>query len=368
MSITHPHLDAISGYKAGVPIDELKRRYHRDDFAKLNANENLIGPSPKVKEAIIAELDRIHLYPDPLNVELRELLAEQNGVTPEHILIHHGGEAAMSLIAETMLDDESEIVMPTPTFPFFPIASRMMNAPIVEVPLDDFNFDTDALVVAITPDTKIVYIANPNNPTGTSLGNSDYKWILASLPDDAILLHDEAYMEFVERPDYPDAVADVRGDKRVVVLRSLSKTVGLAGMRIGYVIARPDIIAAMRKVRVTFAPNRLAQVAALAALQDTEHIEKTVKTVFEGRKAMAEALSEAGLKHWPSDGNFIFFDAERPATEAFDIFAEDGVIVRPTFGNYVRVTVGLPEHTERFVASLKRMCALAAGYGSYEPK
>lgn len=355
MALYKDHLAAVTPYVAGIPLEELKRRYNRADFVKLNSNESPLGASPAARQAILDELEHLHLYPDPSNLDLRGALARKFDLDPDCILVHHGGEAAMDLVAQACISERDEVLMPVPTFPFFPICARTMNARQRTVPMRDQHFDIPALLAALTAQTKVLYIANPNNPTGTVLNQTEFDTLLAALGPDQLLLHDEAYFEFADPDSRPDSLEAVRQGKNVVVLRSFSKAYGLAGLRVGYLVANPTLIEKMRSVRVTFAPNRLGQAAALAAVLDEQHLADTVTTVLQGRAYLATALTELGVSYWPSQGNFLLFDPGLPASQVTEGLMAEGIIVRPSVQNHLRVTVGLPEHNRAFISALAKV-------------
>lgn len=349
------HLENVLPYKAGVPIDELKRRLGREDVAKLNSNENLLGPSPQALQAIQDEARRLHLYPDPANVDLKAALKEVLDIPEDHIVVHHGGEAVIELFNQTFMRPGDEVLTVTPTFPFFNISTSIIDGDLRALEMEDFAYDIDALIAAITPKTRIIYLANPNNPTGTSFGREDLEKVLDAAGDDRIVLHDEAYYEYVRRDDYPDTMQYIREGKNLVIMRTFSKVFGLAGVRIGYAIARPELSRMIRRARMTFAGSRVAQVAAAAALRDREHIERSVRTVHEGLATVESALERMGLRYFRSDANFVLFDAGRPCQEVFEALLEEAVVVRPIFDTYVRVTIGRPEQNRQFIAALERV-------------
>lgn len=356
-----PHLDQVEAYKAGTPIEELRQRLGREDIVKLNSNENLLGPPWKAIDVIREEAGRAFLYPDPLNMELRETISKKFNIPVECIVVHHGGEAIIELVNQAFFSATDEALTFHPTFPFFQISARVLNGKVRTIPMgENFTYHFESLIQALRPETKLVYLANPNNPTGTAFGADAFERLLAAAGDNRLVIHDEAYAEFAQRTDFPDAVGHVRKGRNVVVIRTFSKAYGLAALRIGYAIAPPHIASVMRKARMTFAASRIGQLAARAALLDEAYFDETMKMVGHGKAHVYAQLNRLGYRYIPSEANFVLIDAKRDCREMAHALQELGVVVRPIFDSYIRVTIGLPGHNNRFLEALEQVGAAAS--------
>ena len=346
----------IQPYQAGKPIEELERELGVAGAIKLASNENPFPPSERVLTALRSALAGLNRYPDGSGYYLRQALAKKHGVAPEAIVLGNGSNELIELLARTFVRPGDEVVIPQPSFVVYPSIVQAVGGTRVVVSLKGHRIDLPRMRRAITPLTKMVFVANPNNPTGTIVTAEEVEHFLDKVPEHVIVVFDEAYYDFAEGPDFPDALAHLRHGKRVVVLRTFSKMAGLAGLRVGYAIADPDCAALMNRIRQPFNVNTLAQVAALAALQDEVHVQRTVEVVRQGVRDLAAALDAMGVRHVPSRANFIMVelpDAIRVSEQLLKL----GVIVRPlaSFGleQALRITVGTPEENTRLVQALR---------------
>ena len=327
-------------------------------IVKLSANENPFGPSPKALAAMQASLPTLGLYPPSTDAALKEALAQAHGLDPEHFVTANGGCDVLKLAALSYLDKDSSILIFKPTFPIYALTAGQVGAEIIDAPLDsEFAFEPEAIRAALKPNTKVVYLCNPNNPTGTIFGQDTFDAILDAIPKDILIVYDEVYYHFATDKTLPDAKAAVRAKRNLLVIHSFSKAYGLAGLRIGYGLARPDITERLESQKNPFTSSTLALTAAEAALGDSEHVRRTVKNNTVGRALLTQTLHDMGLKVWPSQANFVLFEVPSTHTpqNLVEALQTHEVLVRPAFGldNHLRVSVGLPEGNERFLGALK---------------
>ena len=348
----------IEPYEPGKPISEVKRELGLDDVVKLASNENPLGPSPKAIAAVREAAAELHIYPDGPATELRQALSRRHGLPAEQILIGNGSDGIIKLIAEAYLDPGDEIVCAHPSFSQYAFAARLMGAREVMVPLVDMRHDLAAMAAAIGPRTKAVFVCNPNNPTGTTVSAAAFAAFMERVPRHVLVVLDEAYQEYVE-----DA-GTVQGrewvddpNHSVIVLRTFSKIYGLAALRVGYAMGPAPVIAQLQRVREPFPVNALAQAAALAALEDEDHVRRSREVNQAGKRYFYRRLRDLGLAYVPTEANFVLIDVGRDSREVFRRLVELGVVVRPgaAFGlpTHLRVTIGTPEQNERFFAALE---------------
>lgn len=359
-NLVRPWLHSLEPYPPGKPIDELEREYGVTDSIKLASNENPLGPSPKALAAVAAAVAGVHRYPDGGCYHLRRALARKLGVAPESLIFGNGSNEIIELIVRTFLHAGEEAVMADQAFVIYRMLVQSQGGKGLAVPLRNFTHDLDRMADAVTPATRLVFLANPNNPTGTIFFREQWEEFLAAMRRDVVIVIDEAYAEYVEDPRYPEALANLRGDHLLIVLRTFSKIYGLAGLRIGYAVAHPDIIDLLNRLRAPFNVNTLAQTAALAALDDEEHVERTRQVNREGMIYLRAALEGLGLECVPSWANFILVRVGN-AARLYDAMLRMGVIVRPVpvygFPEHVRITIGTQAENERLVAALGRALA-----------
>jgi len=355
--VVNPHILTLEPYEPGKPMEELERELGISGSIKLASNENPLGPSPKAVAAIRAALGGLHRYPDGASFELREKLADRLDVGRDQLVLGAGADEVLELLAKAFLGRGDEAIFAWPSFAMYPIVVKGMGAKPVAVPLTaDLVCDLPAMAAALTDRAKIVFVCNPNNPTGTSVGAEEFDRFVRSLPANVVLAVDEAYFEFARRPDFPDSLAWVRRRPGTIVLRTFSKIYGLAGIRVGYGVADRELADYLQRARHPFNVNRLAEVAALAALDDAEHAEKSRRVNDEGARYLAAELAALGIEVWPTDANFVLARAGAGIQEAL---MREGVIVRPLGGfglpEHIRISVGLPEENERLIKTLKRL-------------
>jgi len=352
-------IEQVELYPPGKPIAEIRRVYGiSGELVKLNSNENCLGPSPLAVQAISQALGDIHLYPDNSAYELKARIGELYKTSPEQIIIGNGSNELIQFIAMTFLLPGQEVLTATPTFLLYGIMGRALGGRITEVPLRHFAYDLEAMAAAITGDTKLIFISNPNNPTGTAVSGAAFAGFMEAVPQDAIVVLDEAYAEYVTSSDYPDALAYVARGRNVIMLRTFSKAYGLAGLRIGFAIAPARLVRYLERVREPHNANVLAQRAALAALDDAAHLASTRENNCLGREYLGAQLAGLGLSFVPTQANFVLVHIGPRAGDVYPALLQDGVMVRAIAGHgldhYLRVTIGRPAENEKFIAALAR--------------
>ncbi|MDJ0847421.1 MAG: histidinol-phosphate transaminase [Myxococcota bacterium] len=355
--VVKPHILELEPYQPGKPIEELERELGISGSVKLASNESPLGPSPKALAALRRAIGNIHRYPDGASFELRRKLADRLRVGEEQLVFGAGADEVLELLAKVLLGPGDECVFAWPSFAMYPIVVTGMGATSVRVPLDrDYAHDLPAMAEAVGERTKLVFVCNPNNPTGTSVGAEAFDRFVENLPSDVVLAVDEAYVDFARRRDFPDALAWVARRPGTIVMRTFSKIFGLAGLRIGYGVADPELASYLQRARHPFNVNRLAEVAATAALDDGDYVERTQRLNASGIDYLSRELRALGVEVLPSDANFVL---AKTGAGVYQQLLEEGVIVRPMVGfglpEHVRISVGLPEENERLVKTLRRL-------------
>lgn len=351
-------LAQLPSYEPGRPIEEVARELGletADDIVKLASNENALGPSPRAMEAMRQAAASMHLYPDGSSFYLRRALAHKLNVGMDNLVIGNGSNELIEFLGHVFLDGQSEVVMADRAFVIYKLMAMLFRAHTISVPMREFTHDVDAMRAAITPRTRLVFIANPNNPTGTAVEPDAIDRFVNDLPDHVLAVFDEAYVELLPPERQPDTLRYVREGRPVCVLRTFSKTYGLAGLRVGYIVAPPSYVALINRVRQPFNVNAMAQAAARAALEDDEHVARTRDMVATGLATLSRYFDERGLEYVPSCVNFILVRVGR-GREVFKRLQREHVIVRPMDGyglpDHIRVTVGLPEENGQFMRAL----------------
>jgi histidinol-phosphate aminotransferase len=359
--LIRPQVQAVAPYQPGMRIDEAERQIGPRKFAKLASNENLFGPSPRVREALLAHLDDVNLYPDPLCRILRARFSWDLGVSPDRLLFGNGSEQLIEIIMQATLTDEDQILISSPTFPLYAIFATAIGAEIIDVPRrPDMMLDIEATVDALARIPKILFLCNPNNPTGTAIAAADFERIARAANPATLIVVDEAYYEYTDKNAFPDSIAILSALKKPhIVLRTFSKAYGLAGLRLGYGIASSGPLAELiGRIRPQFSVNSLAQAAAFAAWEDRAYLDEVVQSTVEGRRVLENALRTLGLAPFRSEANFLFYEATGLGANSVDQLLAEGVIVRPIRfdgRDFHRLSVGRPEDNVRALNALKRL-------------
>lgn len=349
----------MEAYEPGRPIEEVQRELGLTHVVKLASNENALGPSPRALAALRQTLTGIHRYPDAQGTALKARLAAHLGVTPGHLVLGNGSDELFTLALRAYVESGDEIVVATPTFLIYRVIGQVAGARVRTVPLTHFRYDLAAMRRAISRRTRVVFIANPDNPTGTFVTASEVAAFMEGLSDDLLVVFDEAYYELADVPEFPKTLEYVCQGRSVLVTRTFSKAYGLSGLRIGYGIAPAPIAAALDRVREPFNVNALAQVAACAALEDRGHLQATRANTTAGRRTIVQALQALGLKFVPSVTNFVLIEIGPTAREVAQALLQRGIMVREMTAwrlpNHIRVTVGTPEETRAFIEALREV-------------
>lgn len=355
MDLVIPTIEELAPYEGGKPIEELARELGVTDAVKLASNENPLGPSPRALEAARQALSDSHRYPDGAAHALRTKLANRHGVGISEILLGAGSNELLDLVVRTFCTPEQHIVFAEPAFVVYRIAALAAGVPFTAVPLTHgLVHDLPAMAQAVTDRTRVLFVANPNNPTGTHVGRGPLEKLLREVPPEVIIVMDEAYLEYADAEDYPDSLG-LRGLRdRLLVLRTFSKIYGLAAFRVGYAVGPRNLIDYMNRVRAPFNVSTLAQVAASAALDDEGHVQAARTLNQVERRRVSDTLRARGLAVTPSQANFVLVDVGRPARPVYDALLRKGVIVRPfaSLPTSLRVTLGTTRENDRFLAAL----------------
>jgi histidinol-phosphate aminotransferase len=359
-----PSVNALTPYQPGKPVEDVQRELGLDRVIKLASNEGPFGPFAVAREAMERAAHGLNRYPDGGTYRLHAALAERHGIAHDEVVAGAGADGCIDMLSQAILDPGDEIVSGWPSFPSYVIYARKQSAEPVLVPLHELRYDLDSMLERVTPRTKIAYICHPNNPTGTVNTTDELDAWFERVPDHVLTVVDQAYFEYIDRPDYPDAVERyVKAGRRAVVLRTFSKIYGLAGLRVGYAVGPRKCIAAMAKVRRPFDISTTAQVAAVASIGDDAEIARRRAVNAEGLARLEAALREHGLEPAPAAGNFVYVETGSDATELFDRLLREGIVVRPLAGfgssTAIRVSVGTPEELAEFAAALGRVLARA---------
>jgi histidinol-phosphate aminotransferase len=355
--LASPYLSGLIPYSPGKPIEEVEREFGIANSVKLASNENPLGPSPQALKAMAGALPDVHRYPDGGGYALRQVLARHWNVPADCLVLGNGSNELLTLVGRCFLMPGDEVLYARQAFVVYGMVAQAAGAKKVAVPLKNFTHDLDAMREALTPKTKLVFLANPNNPTGTCVSPRALEAFLAMVPRDVVVVLDEAYYEYLAPDVIPDALQFVRESRWLLVLRTFSKIYGLAGLRVGYGIGPAPLVALLNRARDPFNVNSLAQVAAAAALGDVEHVRASRTVNDEGRKFLTDQFRGMSLSVVPSAANFLLVDVGRPGGEMTDALLRRGVIVRPMggygFPTHLRITIGTAQENEKCVDALK---------------
>lgn len=351
----------LNPYVPGKPISELERELGISNPIKLASNENPLGCSPKAMAAMNKALGDVARYPDGGGFELRSALAAKHGIDAGCITLGNGSNDVLDMIARVFLRPGRESLFSQHAFAVYPIASQAVGADLKVAPAKAYGHDLDAMARMISARTGVIWIANPNNPTGNWLGAVELRAFIMAVPEDVIVVMDEAYIEYVDQDDYPDSSNWLQDFSNLIVTRTFSKAYGLAGLRVGYALSHPDVADLLNRVRQPFNVNSMALAAAKAALEDSDFIQRAVELNRAGMSQLVAGFAQMGLEYIPSAGNFITVDVARSGPEVDQALLREGCIVRPVanYGlpNHLRITIGLAEENARFLAALKKVLA-----------
>lgn len=360
-NVANEGVKSLSPYQAGKPIEELERELGITNIVKLASNENPFGFPESAKQAIIAQLDDLTRYPDANGFNLKMAVSKKFGVEPNQVTLGNGSNDLIELFAHTFASEKDEIIYSQYAFIVYPLITKAINATAREIPAKNWGHDLDAFLAAINEKTKLIYIANPNNPTGNFLTEAEVDSFLAQVPSHIIVVLDEAYTEFTAEDERLDSFGLMKKYPNLVVSRSLSKAYGLAGLRIGYAVSNPEISDLLNRVRQPFNCNSLALASAVAVMNDDAFVAKVAENNCNEMKRYEAFCQENNLEYIPSKGNFITIDFKRPAAPIYDALLREGVIVRPIAGygmpNHLRISIGLPEENDRFFKALLKVLA-----------
>lgn len=362
-SLATKGVQALSPYQAGKPIDELKREYGVSDVIKLASNENPLGPSKKVIAAIQNELADLSRYPDGNAFGLKKALADKHLVDVKQITIGNGSNDILEILTRAFVTPEHEVIFSQHAFVVYPIVTQAVGAKAVVVPAKNWGHDLDAMQQAITDKTRVIFIANPNNPTGTWLGKKELSSFLQAVPNNVLVVLDEAYFEFADNDlaaaEYPNGIELGKQYPNLIVTRTFSKAYGLAGLRVGYSISNSQVADALNRVRQPFNVNSLALKAAEVAIADIEYLENGLKLNAKGMSQLVNSFEKLGLSYIPSVANFICVEVGEHALKVYDDLLYEGVIVRPVTNyempNYLRITIGTEKENDRFISALTKV-------------
>ncbi len=351
------YIQAIEPYVPGKPLEALEREYGISDSVKLASNENPLGPSPKALTAIQKSLATVHRYPDGAGHRLIRKIAAANGVLPANVVIGNGSDDIIALLVRALVRSGDRVIVPRPSFLMYDITATAAGAVVESVPLKALAVDLDAMAERATADTSLIFVCNPNNPTGTVVAQQDFDRFMARLPEDVVVVVDEAYIEFARNLDCLKTGRPADVNRPLVTLRTFSKVYGLAGLRVGYGIMPAALAEVLNRVRQPFNVNAMAQAAAAAALDDHEFLHRTLDLVHKGLDDLYAALDGLGLTYHRTEANFFLIDVGQPADIVFEKMLRLGVIVRSMraygFPTYIRINVGLEEENRRFLKALE---------------
>ena len=359
--LAHEGVRALRPYEPGKPIDELERELGISNIVKLASNENPLGPGKQAIAAVRGDLEELHLYPDGNAFNLKKALSQQLDVAPEQLTIGNGSSDILDFVLRAFVTPAHEVMFAEHAFALYPILTRIVNARPVQVKARDWGHDLDAMAAAVTDKTRVIFIANPNNPTGTWLTKKELQAFLDALPKNILVVLDEAYFEYVTEPDYADGIELLADFENLLVTRTFSKVYGLAGLRIGYGVSTPALADYLNRVRPPFNANHLALVAAEAALKDRQHLDASVDMNSRGMQQLEAAFRVLNLEYIRSVGNFVSVKMPVNGKGVFDALLRAGVIVRPVdnYGmpDYLRITVGTEAENNKFIHALESVLA-----------
>lgn len=352
-------------YVPGKPIEEVKKELGLTVVHKLASNENPLGPSAKAIKRIKEAADFVNIYPDATATELRKEIAKVYDLDYTNVIVGNGGEQVIQMIAQTFINEGDEAIMADTTFGLYASSVALMGGKAIKVPLKNYKHDFETFVSKVNNKTKLIYVCNPNNPLGNIMNKEDVKYLLENIPEEIVVVFDEAYYHYARiNGEYPDSLEILKKRPNTIILRTFSKVAGIAGVRVGFALTSEKIAMEMTKVKGVFNVNRLAQAAALGALEDADHINKTVELNYKTMKMMEDYCENKGLEYIKSNANFMFINIGVDSKEVFNKLMEKGVIIRGGFlwkwDSWIRVSTGTVEQIEYFIKALDEILCLAS--------
>jgi len=352
---------SLKPYTPGKPLEELEREYGIVDSIKIASNENPLGPSPMAVEAIKKAMVKLNRYPDGSGYDLIRKISGYIGLSPQNIVLGNGSDEIIGMLAFAMLQPGDEAILPNPSFLMYEIMVRGSGAMPIFVPLTSFCIDLEEIKKKITSKTRMIFLCNPNNPTGTIFSKKNFENFIREIPPEVIVVVDEAYIEFVRDQNCAKSIEYIDNDRPLITLRTFSKAYGLAGLRIGYGVMPAEIAGILNRVRLPFNASSLAQAGAVAALEDSVFLKKVISLIHEGLDFLYDALERRNIKYFPTQANFFLVDVHKDADEIYEKMLRQGVIVRSMksygYPNYIRINVGLHEENVRFLKALEKSMA-----------
>jgi len=352
---------SLKPYTPGKPLEELEREYGIVDSIKIASNENPLGPSPMAVEAIKKAMVKLNRYPDGSGYDLIRKISDYIGLSPQNIVLGNGSDEIIGMLAFAMLQPGDEAILPNPSFLMYEIMVRGSGAMPIFVPLTSFCIDLEEIKKKITSKTRMIFLCNPNNPTGTIFSKKNFENFIREIPPEVIVVVDEAYIEFVRDQNCAKSIDYIDNDRPLITLRTFSKAYGLAGLRIGYGVMPAEIAGILNRVRLPFNASSLAQAGAVAALEDSVFLKKVISLIHEGLDFLYDALERRNIKYFPTQANFFLVDVHKDADEIYEKMLRQGVIVRSMksygYPNYIRINVGLHEENVRFLKALEKSMA-----------
>jgi len=346
-------------YIPGKPVEEVKKEYGLTQIIKLASNENPLGTSPKAIEAMKRAVEDAYIYPEGSSRSLRQRIASTYKIDEDMVILSNGADNILTIISHAFLNDGEEVIMGDPSFSVYETVTKIMGGVVIKVALTDFTYDLPSIAGRISDKTKLIFICNPNNPTGTIVTQEQVERFMESIPSHCIVIFDEAYAEFADKNSYPQTIKYVFDQRNVIIVRTFSKLYGLAGIRVGYAIAPKSLISTLRKVVEPFPVNRIAQAGALAAYDDADFIEKVLKVNEKGKKYLFAQLPQLGMTCVPTAANFILVNLGMDSKFVFQRLLEQGVVIRPGgiwgLPEYARITIGTQEDNEKLINALKNI-------------
>lgn len=349
-------INNISPYSPGKAIDEVKKELGLDIVHKMASNENPLGPSPLALEAIRENMDNVHIYPDGSSMLLKEALAHKNGIVPDQIIVGNGSDEIIKLLGESFLEEGDTIIMGDPSFSEYDYIGNLMGAKVRKIPLKNFAFDLELIIDSLDDSVKIIALCNPNNPTGTVIAKEELVDFVERVPENIIIVLDEAYKEYAGKDFYSGLNFIKEGRKNILVLNTFSKIYGLAALRVGYGMGSQELVSWILRAKEPFNVNVLAQIGARAALDDFEHVRRSIEVNEEGKEYLCQKFDERGYSYSQSGGNFIWVDIGHDSRRVFEGLLKKGVVIRPghVFGadTHIRVTIDKSEINQYFIEML----------------